>query len=559
MTLVAATTRALSGNRRRCRSGVQYAWSLPPPRSRATLATAASTGESRSEKRVAVLPASLNSLGLKYLERDDLRARFDAYDKNSDGAICENEAVQLLVDAGMTDVDASKAAKDVVHSMSGGSSATTMASEKDDATDLAIEWVDFKRAVDRAAEPVSSKIWPISGSLLLNFSGQGVMWPVLPVLARSVGLGASELGMVTGASALARICSNVPAAALAERVGRKPLLVMGPTIGAVGYLGFALGGDTFGAFIAASALTGIGGAMTSAGSGLYLSDISTPLNRARTMSPLMTTALVGFAIGPAVGGFIAETYSYHAPFVVTAFGMGCASISALTFLPETLRRKGIGKASEKANTESASKQWLELLRLKPIQGISAVAFMSGALQGASPVTAILFATETLGMSPGELGVMFTVQVLGMSIMIKPATALSDRYRNKMCRSVLMLPGLVTSAAILAVQPFCTSVLPFAGLGMLRAIGDALCVMPNVTPFIMDNTAENQRAQALAMRNMSQDCGILLGATSMGALAQLTNVPTAMFATAGLQAATTAFFFLRTQQSRRVSSESKKSI
>ena len=39
--------------------------------------------------------------------------------------------------------------------------------------------------------------------------GQGVMMPVLPVLARSAGLGAIELGMVTAAAALARISTNV--------------------------------------------------------------------------------------------------------------------------------------------------------------------------------------------------------------------------------------------------------------------------------------------------------------------------------------------------------------
>ena len=95
--------------------------------------------------------------------------------------------------------------------------------------------------------------------------------PVLPVMARAAGMSASELGLVTGASALARVVTNVPAAQFAERVGRKPLLVAGPAVAAVGMLGFAASGDSFAAFIAANALAGVGGAMTSAGAGLYLS------------------------------------------------------------------------------------------------------------------------------------------------------------------------------------------------------------------------------------------------------------------------------------------------
>lgn len=211
--------------------------------------------------------------------------------------------------------------------------------------------------------------------------------------------------------------------------------------------------------------------------------------------------------------------------------------------------KSTTEEEDKINA-SVPKMWRQLFRLQSIQGISAVALMSGVIQGAGPVTTILFATETLGMSPGELGIMFCVQILAMSVMIQPATALSDRYRGTTCRSVLILPGLVASAVILAVQPFSTTMWEFAGLGALRAVSEAMCVMPNVTPFIMDATTQEQRAQALAIRNMSQDVGILLGATSLGALSQFTTVPTAMFTAAGLQAVAAIFFFNRTQGSRR---------
>jgi len=553
--MVALLRRALSIQRRNIRPCCCSQLSVVQNRVLSTqsshpFTTSASTGESKPEKRVAVLPTSLNSLGLKYLEADELREQFDRYDINKDGHIDEEEAVQLLTDAGMKHEDATQAAHQVVHSLATTTTSTSHPHPM-------VDWKDFKAAVERAGEPVSSKVWPISGSLLLNFMGQGVTWPILPILARSVGLGASELGIITGASAFARICANVPAASLAESVGRKPLLVMGPAVGSLGYLGYALGGDTFQALAISSAMTGIGGAMTSVGSGLFLSDISTPLNRARTMAPLMTTALLGFAIGPALGGFVAETYSLHTPFLVTATGLGCASLSAFLLLPETIRRRnkqtsmGGSKDSEKEEkTTPLTQQWLELLSFPSMQGISAVAFMSGVFQGSTPVTSILFATETLGMSAGELGIMFGVQIMAMSITIQPATALSDRYRDTTCRSVIIMPGLVTSAVILAVQPFSQSVWMFAGLGALRAVTDALCVMPNVTPFIMDNTTMKQRAQALAMRNMSQDVGILLGATSLGALAQFTTVPTAMLATAGLQAAVAVFFYNRSQSARK---------
>ena len=49
------------------------------------------------QQRVAVLPASLSSLGLKYLERGALRQQFDKYDVDDSGSIDTDEALQLLL------------------------------------------------------------------------------------------------------------------------------------------------------------------------------------------------------------------------------------------------------------------------------------------------------------------------------------------------------------------------------------------------------------------------------------------------------------------------------
>ena len=108
------------------------------------------TKEDEEQTQVlAVLPASLETLGLKYLERDALRARFSAYDRDGSGGIDVLEARQLLVDAGATETSMA-AAKDVVDAMDVNGNGR-------------VEFADFKAAVDRAAEPVSSRVWPISG------------------------------------------------------------------------------------------------------------------------------------------------------------------------------------------------------------------------------------------------------------------------------------------------------------------------------------------------------------------------------------------------------------
>ena len=75
-------------------------------------------------------------------------------------------------------------------------------------------------------------------------------------------------------------------------------------------------------------------------------------------------------------------------------------------------------------------------------------------------------------------------------------------------------------------------------------------MPNVTPFILDHVKPTERADALAMRNVGQDGGALIGAVSMGLVAQFTGVPLAMHATAALQAGAATLFLVLSRESAK---------
>jgi len=52
------------------------------------------------------------------------------------------------------------------------------------------------------------------------------------------------------------------------------------------------------------AVSGAGGSAQMTGAQLYLSDISTPLNRARTLAPSSAAFAAGASLGPAIGGVL---------------------------------------------------------------------------------------------------------------------------------------------------------------------------------------------------------------------------------------------------------------
>ena len=468
------------------------------------------------------------------MEEHQLGKIFSAYadDGTVDGHIRPQQAKHMLRDAGAEPSD---------------ENASAIVAAIDTGDHGKISFHQLKAAVDAAAESVDRRVLPIFATLTLTFTSQGVQFPVLPQLARDLGLSAADLGFVSASNSLARLLTNMPFSMLAERIGRRPLLIAGPAIGAVGMAGFSFSNDLLHLAVA-NGFIGVGMACSMAGASLYLSDIATPRNRAQTTAPILQSALIGFSIGPAIGGTLSEFFGLHLPFAMCSGGLISASIAAAFLLPETLheaqrRRRRANTAA--GNAETSQGTAYELLNRPALQGLHAIVFMNGFSQGAMPVSVILFALEALSFSSMELGAMLTANVLLMTIVSHPATVLSDRLES---RKTLMTPALLASAAFKALLPLATTQFQFTCFMSVSAVASAVS-MPSISPLFLDYTSEAERAKALAMRQMSQDVGALIGASLMGIVASSMGTAAAINITAALQLISAGFFAQRVPSKR----------
>lgn len=82
--------------------------------------------------------------------------------------------------------------------------------------------------------------------------------------------------------------------------------------------------------------TGFGVSAFTAGAFMYLADISTKLNRARTMAPAMASFQSGTALGPAIGGFLIENVGIEYTYAVVGLLFASLSVVNHFLLPETL-------------------------------------------------------------------------------------------------------------------------------------------------------------------------------------------------------------------------------
>jgi len=498
------------------------------------------------------LSTKLDMLHLRHLEEVELRHLFDELDTNADGALSEEEIKEFLIASGMSgsDDEAHEYWELIFQHGADEKPGATTASRSSSpppygvmselvedkgkpqaAEDDRITWETFISAMRKGQGPVDRRSQIIGLVLTWNFAAQGVLGPVLPLLVRSLGMQSVDLGMISMASSATRICGAVPSAQLAERFGRKPMIVGGPMLGAIAYYSMGLSTNMY-EFMLCNALGGLGATITMSGASLYLFDISTPRNRTQTMLPLMMSALVGLSAGPALGGFVAHSYGLNAPFAMCAVGMGISSVCAARFLDETLdfAEKGgcgakgkPGSGGGRTSSFDLPKQWLALFRRAQMQAIGLSVFSTGFSTGAGPVTSILLASEVLGMSSAYLGVYFSSYVLMITLITPGMTRFSDKVGNRMS---LIAPGMCIQSMALLGQSMAPTAEIFFALGVAGAIGNA-AVVPNVNAYVVDNSSRVERAQSLALTRMGSDFGILLGAGAMGLIGTMYGIPLAM--------------------------------
>jgi len=177
---------------------------------------------------------------------------------------------------------------------------------------------DYEANLRTYAGRLDSRIYPIAVSFAATGASIGIIIPCMPLLIQLLHIPSSQFGLVVSAFGLSKLIGNIPAAYLVDRYGRKLAMNAGLGLVSVGIGGISaalLPGFGWPWLIACRFFTGLGVANFMAGSFMYVNDISTTLNRSRSMAPIMAGFQAGMALGPAIGGVlidqvgIANTYA----------------------------------------------------------------------------------------------------------------------------------------------------------------------------------------------------------------------------------------------------------
>lgn len=171
-------------------------------------------------------------------------------------------------------------------------------------------------------------------TLVVVMLGFGMVIPILPFYIESLGASGSSLGLLMATYAAMQLVFAPLWGSVSDRVGRKPILMVGVLGNAIAQLLFGLSTQLWMLF-AARALAGILSSATFPTAMAYIGDSTEEKDRGGGMGIIGAAMGVGMVLGPGLAGWLALR-SLSLPFFVAAALSMLALLPVLLFLPESL-------------------------------------------------------------------------------------------------------------------------------------------------------------------------------------------------------------------------------
>jgi MFS family permease len=349
--------------------------------------------------------------------------------------------------------------------------------------------------------------------------GFGVLVPVLPVFARSFGVGNTEVGAVISAFALMRLVSSPFCGWLIKVFSERIIMSAGIFIVAISS-GLAGISRSYLQLLVLRGVGGIGSAMfTVSAFTLLLTSVEAGV-RGRAAGFFQAGFLIGGITGPAVGGALAAI-SLTAPFFFYAGTLAVAGTVGLLLL------KRRSAKPEEEDAESAV-SFRALVRDARYQAACLTNLAQGWTSfGVRSSLVPVLVVELLHRPASWTGIAFACSSVVQTIAVGPAGRFTDTVGR---RPAMILGGTVAAVSIMAV-PFAPNI--WLLIVVLCIYGIASAFLGTAPAAAVGDAAGTRSGTAVAVFSMCSDIGAILGPLVAGLLADTVSYAAAFGAGAGL--------------------------
>lgn len=263
----------------------------------------------------------------------------------------------------------------------------------------------------------------LSVIVLISGIGYGIIAPIIPVYADDLGASSVMLGVMVSSFAVFQVLFQAPGGVMSDRIGPKRVIFTGLILIAISSFLFTLTENIY-LFIVFRAIEGAGTGMIFPAVSAYVFSISSGENRGRYMGIFLTSWILGFTLGPAIGGVLADTYGILTPFYF------CSGISlAAVIIMEVILKDPL----ESRLQEKEEPFFTRARKIVRKSGMPAVLFRGFTIQfnnGIHMMAMAIFLYEIVGMTKTLIGFVFFTEGLFMLVFTPLGGRLTDRIGRK---------------------------------------------------------------------------------------------------------------------------------
>jgi DHA1 family tetracycline resistance protein-like MFS transporter len=343
---------------------------------------------------------------------------------------------------------------------------------------------------------VSKQLGVVFTIVFIDLLGFGIVLPLLPTYAATFSVTPAAIGFLVTSFSLLQLVAVPFWGGLSDRIGRRPVLIVGLVGSTASYVLFAFA-SSYATLLVSRIVAGAMGATVGVAQA-YIADITPPERRAHVLGMLGAAFAMGFIIGPALGGAL-STHSYASAGVVAAILCAANALAALAWLPETPKHESSRRAGR--------------VPLGPLAAPLAASFLLTAAFAVIHVTLPLFGRDALGDTTAQMGLLFAYMgVVSAVVQGWLVGRLAPRVGEK---ALAWAGGLFLAAGLALVPVASTHVALYATLGALAA-GSALAT-PSVYAVVSRRSSASQQGAALGLTQTAATMGRIVGPTTAGAL------------------------------------------
>jgi DHA1 family tetracycline resistance protein-like MFS transporter len=352
----------------------------------------------------------------------------------------------------------------------------------------------------------------LAAIMALQMISFGVIMPIFARRLGDFGAGVEALGVMAMAYSITSIAASPFMGSLADRVGRRPLVLGSLAAYVATFTAYLLAPST-NVFIVIRAMAG---AMT-AGLGPAVmgiaADIAADDDRARWFGIIGGGSAIGWILGPTLGGYLFDQWGYVAPFMAAVLIAAIALIVAIVMVPETLARKREARVKSRSMKREPLKRSTQLQLLwgtfpKPFATFSLLLLISF-----STIFAYAFIEPQLMFYVYNVlewsSTQFGLAVSGLGLTLAFGQTAFGKLSDKFGRKPVLIVGILLSTAMYATVSSTTSFRLIFLAYIVAGMGEAL-MAPALSAFYLDITREEHKSRVLGIKGAAGALGGVVG-------------------------------------------------